>query len=267
MSERSEYTPGEFGWVDLATPDIDAAKSFYGELIGWDAEAAPAPPEETGGYGYFTFKGKPVAGYGPTMGEGQPPAWSSYVYVSDATETAKKVGEAGGTVVMEPFEVPGDSGRMAVCQDPQGAFFSIFEPRQFQGAQLVNEIGAWTWNNLITRDADQAKDFYGNVFGWEATHHEEAPPEVLMGQVEGQRWPEGLGGMLEMGGDIPLETPPHWQVYFLVPDLDSAIEQVKGSGGNLLFGPQEVPVGTFAVFTDPQGAAFALMEPDYPEPR
>ena len=114
---------------------------------------------------------------------------------------------------------------------------------------------------------DQAKDFYGTVFGWEAIHNEEAPEFVLMWQVDGQRWPEGLGGLLEMGSDMPLEAPPHWQVYFLVADLDAAIETTKSAGGNLLFGPQEVPVAKLAVLTDPQGAAFALMEPDYPEPR
>jgi uncharacterized protein len=70
-----------------------------------------------------------------------------------------------------------------------------------------------------------------------------------------------------MGSDMPAEAPPHWQVYFLVPNLDAAIDQTKGAGGNLLFGPQETPAATLAVLTDPQGAAFALMEPDYPEPR
>jgi len=267
MSERSEYSPGEFGWVDLATPDVEAAKRFYGELIGWDAEPAPAPPEETGGYGFFTCKRKPVAGYGPTMGEDQPPAWSSYVYITDADATAKEIGEAGGTVVMEPFDIPGDSGRMAVCQDPEGAFFSIFEPKQFHGAQLVNEIGTWTWNNLMSRDLEQAERFYGEVFGWEAHAIEGAPPGIHNWHLPAQRWPEGLAGLMAMGSEIPAETPPHWQVYFGVESADGAVKQTEAAGGNLLFGPLDIPVGRMAVLTDPQGAAFAIIEPDYPEPR
>jgi uncharacterized protein len=267
MSERSEYAPGEFAWVNLATPDIGAAVRFYGDLLGWEFEPAPGPPEETGGYGFFTYNGKQVAGGGSVQREGQPPAWSSYIKTNDADATAQKVRDAGGTVLLDPFEILGGAGRMAVCQDTEGAVFSLFEPSGHNGAELVNEIGAWTWNNLMTRDLDKAKDFYGKVFGWDATHTDEAPPDVLMWQVKGQKWPEGLGGLMKIGSDMPLEAPPHWQVYFLVPDLDAAIETTTSAGGNLLFGPLEVPVGKLAVFTDPQGAAFALMEPDYPEPR
>jgi uncharacterized protein len=266
VSERSGYEPGEFCWVSLASTDFDEAKGFYGDLLGWEWEAA-GPPEETGGYGFFTLKGKQICGGGPVQAAGQPSAWSSYVKVDDAEESAAKIKEAGGNVLAEPFELPNESGRMAVCQDPGGAFFCLMEQREHTGAELVNEIGTWSWNNLMTRDLDQAKDFYGEVFGWDATHNEEAPPDVLNWQVEGQRWPEGLGGVMKMGSDMPLDAPPHWQVYFLVPDMDAAIETTTGAGGNLLFGPLELPIAKLAVFTDPQGAAFALMEPNYPEPR
>ena len=87
---------------------------------------------------------------------------------------------------------------MAICGDSGGAFFGVIR-RSTRGAELVNEIGAWTWNNLMTRELDQAKDFYGKVFDWEATHSDETPESVLMWQVEGQRWPEGLGGLMQMG--------------------------------------------------------------------
>ena len=120
MSERSEYGPGEFCWVDLATSDTDAAAKLYGELLGWETQSA-GPVEETGGYGFFLRDGKQVAGYGPIQAEGQPPAWSSYVKVADADESAEKVKQAGGSVFMEPFDLPADSGRMAVIADPSGA--------------------------------------------------------------------------------------------------------------------------------------------------
>ncbi len=93
MSERSEYAPGEFCWVDLATSDTDAAAKLYGELLGWETQSA-GPVEETGGYGFFLRDGKQVAGYGPLQAEGQPPAWSSYVKVADADETRGE-GQAG----------------------------------------------------------------------------------------------------------------------------------------------------------------------------
>ena len=76
MSERDEYAPGEFGWVDVGMSDVEAGARFYEELLGWEAQES-GPVEETGGYGFFLKDGKSVAGYGPLMGEGQPPAWSS----------------------------------------------------------------------------------------------------------------------------------------------------------------------------------------------
>jgi uncharacterized protein len=267
MSERSEYAPGEFCWVDLATTDVDGAINFYGELLGVTAEAAPGDPEKTGGYGFFSKDGKMVAGYGPTQQEEQPPAWSSYVKVEDADTTAEKAKGAGGEVVFGPIDIPNEAGRMAVVQDPTGAFISINQQKQHPGAQLVNEPGTWTWNNLMTRDTEAAGGFYGKVFGWKATHNDEAPPGVMMWQVDGQRWPEGLGGMMAMGSDMPPDAPPHWQVYFVVEKADEAVEQVKSAGGNLLFGPIDVPVGRIGVLSDPQGASFGIVESHYPEPR
>jgi len=85
MSER-KYNPGEFCWVDLATPDMDASAKFYGELIGWEMQAL-GNAEETHGYSNFTRGGKAVAGGGGMMGEDQPPAWSNYISVTDADES------------------------------------------------------------------------------------------------------------------------------------------------------------------------------------
>jgi predicted enzyme related to lactoylglutathione lyase len=267
MSERTEYAPGEFCWVDLATTDVDGATTFYGDLLGVQAEAAPGDPEETGGYGFFTKNGRMVCGYGPTQQEGQPSAWSSYVKVEDADATVEKATEAGGQVVFGPIDIPNESGRMAVLQDPTGAFISINQQQRHPGAQLVNEPGTWNWNNLMTRDMNAAKDFYEKVFGWSATHNEQAPEFVWMWQVEGQRWPEGLAGLMEMGSEMPSDAPPYWQVYLMVESADEAIEKTKERGGELIFGPQEIPVGKIAVLRDPQGAVFSIIEPDFPEPR
>jgi predicted enzyme related to lactoylglutathione lyase len=267
MSERSDYAPGEFCWVDLATTDAGAGASFYEALLGVKFEPAPGPPEETGGYGFLVKDGKQVAGLGPTQQAGQPSAWNSYIKVEDAGATAEKVKGAGGTVVFGPIDIPNESGRMGVCQDPAGAFVSFIQQKQHPGAQLVNEAGSWTWNNLLTRDIGASEKFYGEVFGWKKGHSDEAPDFISFWQVDGQRWPEGLGGLMEMGSEVPADAPPHWQVYFCVEDIDAAIEKTKGDGGQLLFGPQEIPMGKTAVLIDPQGAVFGLIEPDYPEPR
>ena len=264
MSERSGYAPGEFCWVDLASHDVDGAATFYSGLLGWDRERYDPDRE---GYWYFRSDGKLVAGLETLGTEGQLPAWLSYVRVDDVGATADKVGQAGGAVLVGPLDVPGDAGSLALCQDPEGAVFALWQPGELQGAELVNEPGAWTWNNLLTRDLERAKDFYGRVFGWTAIHHEEAPPGILMWQVEGQRWPEGMGGLMQITADLPAEMPPHWQVYFIVETMDEALERATSTGAKVGFGPIDVPVGRLATLVDPQGAVVSLMESHYPEPR
>jgi predicted enzyme related to lactoylglutathione lyase len=267
MSERSEYAPGEFCWVSLSTTDVEGAQSFYGDLLGVDWEPAPGPAEETGGYGFFLKDGKQVAGMGPTQQEGQPSAWSSYVKVEDADATAETVKEAGGQVLFGPADLPNESGRVAMLQDPTGALFWINQQQEHPGAQLVNEVGSWTWNNLMTRDVDAAKDFYREVFGWTAVHNEGAPPNILMWQMEGQRWPEGLAGLMGITEDLPADMPSYWQVYFIVENLDAALEKATGLGARVGFGPVDAPVARLATLVDPQGAVVSILEARYPEPR
>ena len=226
MSERTECAPGEFCWVELISPDVDASAKFYGDLLGVERERYEPDPE---GYWYFRRQGKLVAGLEGIRAEGQIPAWLGYVRVDDVGTTAGKVQHSGGAVVAGPLEVPGGAGSLAFCQDPEGAVFALWQPGDLNGAELVNEIGAWTWNNLMTRDLEGAKRFYGEVFGWEATHNEEAPPDVLMWQVKDQRWPEGLGGLMGMGSDLPAEMPAHWQVYFIVDNADETIAKTGRS--------------------------------------
>jgi uncharacterized protein len=268
MSERSEYSPGEFCWVDVSLPDTGAGAEFYRDLAGWDWESGG---EETNNYGMFTRDGKIVAGMGPTQSDDQPPAWASYVSVEDADATAARITEAGGTVMIEPFDVL-DAGRMAVCADPQGAVFCIWQPKQTHGAELVNEIGSWTWNQLATTDLEAAEKFYSEVFGWKlAGPPPEGQPEsgeYFMWQVDGQRWEEGIaGGMRMEAGQFPPGVPPHWMVYLAVEDAEAAVETTKKAGGQILVEPTDIPVGRLAVMVDPQGAPFAVIQPDYPGPR
>jgi uncharacterized protein len=267
VSERSEYASGEFSWVDLATTDVEGAKRFYTDLLGVDYEAAPGDPDETGGYGFFTKNRKMVAGIGPVQSDEGHSAWASYITVEDANATAESTKEAGGTVFFGPADLPNDSGRVAMLRDPEGAFIGIVQQGRHPGAQLVNEPGTWNWNNLLTRELDAAKHFYGKVFGWLATHPEGAPGFIWSFQVEGQRWPEGMAGLMEMGSDMPADVPPYWQVYLVVEDAVEAIEKTKKAGGRLVFGPQQVPSGRFATLFDPQGAAFSIIEANFPEPR
>jgi predicted enzyme related to lactoylglutathione lyase len=255
MSERTSYAPGIHSWADLATPDVDAAAGFYGDLFGWEVPELPNSAE-MGGYRRAKKDAADVAGMLPLMQEGQPTAWSSYVSVADADATAAAVQEAGGSVYFEPMDVM-DLGRMGGFTDPTGAFFGIWQPGTFSGAARVNEPGAIAWTELNTRDPEAAKAFYGAVFGWE---FEDKEFEGMGTYTTIKLGGEAIAGMLDMTGRVPDEVPANWLVYFAVEDADAALETVKDGGGNVAFGPVEIEAGRFAVVADSWGAAFAVIQ-------
>jgi uncharacterized protein len=253
-----EYPPGTPSWVELSSSDADASAAFYGELMGWEA-TAPGPVEETGGYRMFQQDDKRVAGLMPHMQEGQPTAWATYISVADADETADKVKEAGGTVMVEPMDVM-DIGRMAYFVDPTGAVFGVWQPKSFSGADLVNEPASLAWNEVLTRDADANKRFYPAVFGWEPgkPEFEGAPDDYVVWMRDGQP----VGGMMQMSDEqFPPEVPSFWNVCFSVNDCDATVEKARELGGTVVQEPVSMPIGRFAGIIDPQGAGFAIMQP------
>jgi predicted enzyme related to lactoylglutathione lyase len=255
MSERTSYPPGVHCWVDLATPDLEAAAGFYGDLFGWEVPELPNSAE-MGGYRRAKKNGADVAGMMPLMQEGQPTAWTSYVSVEDADATTAAVRDAGGSVVAEPMDVM-DLGRMALFSDPTGAFFGIWQPGTFAGAAIVNEPGALAWTELNTRDPEAAKAFYGSVFGWE---FEDEEFEEMGTYTTVRLGGEAIAGMFDITGRAPDEVPANWLAYFAVEDAEAALETVKGGGGNVAFGPMEIEAGRFAVVADPFGAVFAVIQ-------
>jgi hypothetical protein len=257
MPEITTYRPGTPSWVDLGSPDIEASATFYGEVFGWDAPESENA-EQTGGYRQAMKGGKPVAGMMPLMQEGQPPAWSTYISVEDADAVATAVGEAGGKVLAEPMDVM-DLGRMGVFADPEGAVFGVWEAGTFAGAGLVNEADTLVWNELNTRDPGAAKRFYADVFGWDFDEREFENGLYNSIQVGDNT----VGGMIDITGRAPDEVPAHWLVYFATDDAGATVDTVKGSGGEVVFGPEVIAeVGTIAVIKDPAGALFAVIQPD-----
>lgn len=254
MPEVSQHVPFTPGWIDIGT-DVEAARAFYTALFGWDAQEA-GPPEESGGYGFFSKGGKLVGGFGPQQNPG-PPFWTTYVIVPSAEEVAAKVQTAGGTVVMPPMQVM-DQGTMAVFTDAQGAFFSVWQTDQHTGAQVVREPGAFTWCELNTRDVAGAKAFYAAVFGWDAeTSGEDGPMPYTEFKLGG----DSIAGMMEMGDGVPAEVPPHWLVYIEVGDTDATLAKATSLGGTVVVPATDFPGGRFAIVTDPQGANLGIMTP------
>jgi predicted enzyme related to lactoylglutathione lyase len=277
MLERDGYPQGVPCWVDIAVPDPEAAVEFYGGLFGWDFEDR-MPADAPGNYFVATLRNKDVAAIGSQQ-EGSPPQpyWATYVWVDSADDAAAKAKEAGGSVLVEPFDVM-EAGRMAVLADPQGAPINAWEARRHRGAQLVNEPGTWNFSGLNTDDLDSARAFYGAVFGWQAEpidmgdqgesnmwrlpgygdYLEQRDPG-LRSRMADQGAPPGfedtVAWLMPLNG-MPPETPPHWAVTFAVDDADAAAAKATELGGTVLAPPMDAPYVRFTVLSDPQGAVF-----------
>jgi predicted enzyme related to lactoylglutathione lyase len=232
---------------------------------------------------YFTarLEGRDVAGIGSQQ-EGAPPtpAWGTYIAVESADDSAEKARQAGGSVLTEPFDVL-DAGRMAVLADPTGAVFCLWQAGAHRGAQVVNAPGTWNWSNLHTRDAELAKAFYNELFGWVADSVDLGEGEFMMLRLPGygdflaQRDPDlrrrqseyqappgfedAVGWLILMTGDaFPPEQPPHWNVTFSVDDTDRVAARAAGLGGTVLAEPFDAGPSRVAGIADPQGAVFVV---------
>jgi uncharacterized protein len=252
MGERTSYTPGTFCWTDLATTDQPAANEFYGGLFGWEAQDMPVG--DGAFYSMMRLDGKDVAAIAPQPQQqrdaGVPPTWNSYVSVEDADASVARAAELGGTAHAPAFDVL-EAGRMAVLQDPQGAFFMVWQPRNHFGAALVNAPGALSWNELASPDLDASTRFYGGLFGWSV----EEVPGMEQRYLSIKNGGATNGGIRELS---PPDAPPHWLVYFGAEEIDAALARVVELGGTKLAGPIDIGIAKFGVVQDPQGATFAL---------
>lgn len=239
-------------WIDLASADPAGSREFYTKVFGWQVEVNPDP--QYGGYALAKIGGKDVAGIGPKMMAEGPSAWSIYIGTDDAAGLAAKVQAAGGTVVAPPMQV-GDQGKMAVFQDPSGAFIGAWQPTAMPGF-VANTPGGFTWAELNARGLDKTLAFYRTAFGW-------APKTSPMGEgqplyTEFLLADESVAGALEMKQMVPAQVPSYWMVYFAVDDVDATHRKALEAGATEILAPQDFPGGRFAIMSDPQGAVFAF---------
>jgi hypothetical protein len=271
MSERDGYIPGVPCWVDTNQTDPAKAAEFYGGLFGWELEES-MPEDAPGSYLTARIRGGDV-GAVSSMPEGGSavPVWNTYIWVDDADATAKQVVQAGGSVLSEPFDIPG-AGRMAVLADTEGAVFSVWQPREHRGSKVVNEHGAVIFHGLASRDVAAAERFYGEVFGWKqlplpgspmwmlpgyGDHLEESTPG-LKEQAAGAGVPDGFVDVVAQLAPIAEgdDTPPHWDVTFATDDVAATAALATELGAEVLVGPVDAPWVRMATIRDPQGATF-----------
>jgi uncharacterized protein len=249
----TDYPEGNPCWVDLGTSDLEAAKSFYSELFGWQPMVSPDPMY--GGYATCHLGPDAVAGIGPTMSEQQPVAWNTYFATGDADATVTAIRAAGGTVFSEPFDI-GTQGRMAIAADPAGGVFGLWQKIDFAGAQVANDPDTWAWSELRSTDPAAAITFYENVFGMTSVTSDVSGVPYTTLHV-GDR---SVAGLMDMTGLFPPGTPSHWHVYFAVTDADASAAKAQQLGASVVAPAVDVEgIGRWVALKDPQGAEFSVM--------
>jgi predicted enzyme related to lactoylglutathione lyase len=234
-------------WVDYGAADLDATKTFYTSLLGW--EYVGGGPE-FGGYLTATVNGEQAAGLGPHQDPNDPPRWTTYFAADDAAATAARITEAGGTVLVEPMEV-GPMGTMVIALDPQGNPFGLWQSGLNTGVRIHNEPGALAWNEAAVDDPEGARAFYSAVFGF---RFDEMPDSGGYATFTNSDHP--LGGL----GGHQTGSPKGWTTCFAVADTDAAVSTTEAAGGKVTMAPTDTEFGRFAVLEDPWGAPFSVMQ-------
>lgn len=252
---------GAFCWYELFTPDVEGAKAFYTQVVGWKVETA-----DMGHFQYPMFanaEGTLAGIVNPDampdgVGRNIPPHWLGYVATPDVDATTARAKELGATVLSAPMDIPG-VGRFSVLADPQGAVFAAFAPNGEAPARTPHAPGSMGWHELYTTDLDAAWAFYSELFGWKKTGAVDMGPQMGEYRTFGRSADHSIGGIMKKPAD--LEAPPYWQYYTTVTDLGAALTRVRELGGQVLWGPMPVPGGDIvATCRDPQGAVFALYQ-------
>ncbi|WP_427917799.1 VOC family protein [Streptomyces sp. cg40] len=250
MAVQPEGTPC---WADAMFGDVEGAKSFYGDVLGWTFGEASS---EYGNYTQAYVDGKAVAAVVPPMpGQEGQSQWCLYLASPDAAATAAKIRENGGEVLMEPMQV-GEFGTMCLAREPSGAVFGVWQGGTHEGFEASGVAGAYAWAEVFTREPAKADGFFPAVFPYTAQQMDDDNVDFRVYNLGGNP----VLGRMKMGDEFPPEIPSYVNVYFGVDNCDDAVAKATKLGGVLRFGPMDSPFGRFAALSDPQGASFSVID-------
>lgn len=255
----TDFRTGSPDWIDLGSPDTDAATAFYGSVFGWQfVSAGPDAVEHR--YGFFQKGGKTVGALGLLTEEGATSAWMPYFQSDDIHATARDVVAGGGVVRGEPFE--GRRGWVAQFTDPQGGEFAVLQLGH--GLEKAAEDDALAWLELRTGAPEEAIDFYGGLFGWRS-EEKRAPGMTyqVLSVSDGDQQEGSFGSVTQLRGE---DEKTRWVPYFAVADVDAAVTAARDNGGTMLMPVADVAgVGRIAWLADRSQAAFAVLKSSSPQ--
>ncbi|MET9393161.1 VOC family protein [Streptomyces sp. NPDC006624] len=249
----ARHAPGTPCWVSLMVHGLTVTEEFYGALFGWEFRPGP---RQLGPYVRALLDGRDVAGIGQLPPDRHLPlAWTPYFATGNADLTAESVRGCGGTIGVGPLDAA-DAGRLAIGSDPSGAVFGIWQAAAHLGTSVADAPGTPAWNELLTYESASVAKFYRTVFGYEEEPVVSAGFDYVTLRLDGRP----VAGIHGLGRSLPRDRGAHWVTYFLVSDLDDALDHLSHLGGQILKPAHDTTQGRVAMVTDPEGARFALVE-------
>ena len=250
-----EHHVGKVIWDDLVTPDLEAAKHFYGALFGWTFREVPGDPN----YTLALLDGEPLAGLFQKAllpGQAQQPHWLTFLAVRDVDAAQQVARQHGGAILVKPHNYP-QRGRQAVLADPDGAVFAVLAAQGGDPTDYLAAPGQWIWSSLLVKDPKQETAFYKSLFGYEVYDlASEGDPQhyILSGDSYAR-------ASLNAAPADSLRRHPHWLNFVRVTDAADTAKKAIGLGGRVLVEPRiDRHGGQLAVLADPSGAIFGVME-------
>jgi uncharacterized protein len=251
-----EQHAGKIVFVELVTPDLGAAKQFYGGLFGWTFRDFAAGTTE---YAEASLDGHPVAGLiqrARPEGKQRQPAWLTFISTRDVDLFTKGALQQGAKVLFEPHTIP-QRGREAVFSDPQGAVFAALASSSGDPPDVLAAPGDWIWSSLITSDPKTDAAFYQGLFGYEVFDLPAAPgtQHIMLASENYAR--------ASVNTHAPNSPNSHsyWLNYVRVEDAAKTAAKIVALGGRILVEPRlDRHGGMVAVAADPWGAPFGLLE-------
>ena len=255
----TEHHPGKIVWVELVTPDLPTAESFYGDLFGWTFQ--PVHAAKSSGQTEFAvalFGGRPVGGLlqkSIPPGEHRQSAWLSFIAANDVNAAVQNAVRLGATIRSEPKTYAG-RGRQAVLADPEGAVFAILESSG-DPPDFLAEPGEWIWSSLLVQDPKHTADFYQAVFGYDVFDLPSEGDDSAHVILSTDDYARASINSLPAGG----HRRPHWLNFVRVESAADTSAKAVSLGGRVLVAPYvDRHGGNIAVIADPAGAPLGLLE-------
>lgn len=239
------FTQGQPCWIDVAVPDgpsREGLMAFLSGMFGWSFEIGV--PE----MGFYTMAS---LGGGATCAIAQEQdgtgAWFTYVATDDVDASTGAVKEAGGQVIVAPVYIPG-SGMMAMCADPVGAVFGLWQEAGFAGFGSFGRPGAPCWFDHVSPDPQTAQAFYARAFGL-SPQDAGGPDSVTLGR-------DGTGFM--SFSSAVEGQPAAWMPIIAVGSARDAEARAVELGASVMLSGQPVPGGIVSAFAAPRVGTVVL---------